>query len=106
MNGFDLLGLLVVAASAWLWFDSLKAREGAVAATKAACRAEQHLLLDDTVAIVRIGLRRDDDGRLRLSRVYGFEYTDTGDERNSGSTVMLGDRLLAITLGDGQQAPP
>ncbi len=105
MDALDFLALSFVAAGVWLWFDSLKARESAVAATRAACRAERLLLLDDTVAITRIGLRRDEEGRVRLLRVYGFEYSDTGDERSAGSTVMLDDRLLTITLGEGECRP-
>ena len=105
MEALDLFALIGAAAAVWLWFDSLKARESAIAATRAACRAEQLLLLDDTVAIVRIGLRRNEDGRLCLLRVYGFEYSDTGDERSGGSTVMLDDRLLTITLGGGERRP-
>ena len=65
--------------AAWLWFDSLKARETAVSAAREACRAEGLLLLDDTVAISAMKLARDDDGRIRLQRAYAFEYSDTGN---------------------------
>ena len=98
MDLLDLFGLLLLGGAGWLWFDSLKARETAVAAAKAACVAEHLLLLDDTVAIARIGLGRDDDGALRIRRVYGLEYTDTGNERTAGSIVMLGSRVLVINL--------
>ncbi|MDP1734844.1 MAG: DUF3301 domain-containing protein [Sulfuritalea sp.] len=98
MDLLDLLGLLLLAATAWLWLDSLKARETAVSATKAACNGEHLLLLDDTVAIQRIRLGRDDDGVLRIRRIYGFEYSDTGNDRRTGSIVMLGSRVLVINL--------
>ena len=98
MDFFDLLGLLLLAAAVWLWLDSLKAREMAVSATKAACSAESLLLLDDTVAIARISPARDDDGVFRVRRVYGFEYSDTGNDRTAGSIVMLGSRVLVINL--------
>ena len=98
MDLLDLLGLLLLAALGWLWLDSLKAREVAVAAAKAACQGESLLLLDDTVAIARIRLGRDDDGTLRVLRSYGFEYSDTGNDRNSGSMVMRGSRVLVINL--------
>jgi hypothetical protein len=98
MDFFDLLGLLLLAAAGWLWLDSLKARETAVSAARSACDAEQLLLLDDTVAIQRIGLGRDDDSVLRVRRVYGFEYSDTGNDRTAGSIVMLGSRVLVINL--------
>jgi hypothetical protein len=69
-----------------------------VAAAKAACRAEDLLLLDDTVAIARLRLARDGEGVLRIQRVYGFEYSDTGNDRHSGSVVMLGSRIVVINI--------
>lgn len=98
MDLLDFLGLLLLAALSWLWYDSLNVREAAVAATKGACRAEDLLLLDDTVAIQRISFGRDGDGVLRLRRVYRFEFSDTGNDRTSGSIVLLGRRVLVISL--------
>ncbi len=65
---------------------------------RAACRAEELLLLDDTVAIGRLRFARDGEGVLRIQRVYGFEYSDTGNDRHSGSVVMLGSRVLVINI--------
>ncbi|MCK9381918.1 MAG: DUF3301 domain-containing protein [Sulfuritalea sp.] len=98
MDFLDLLGLLLLAATAWLWLDSLKAREQAVAAAKAACNSEDLLLLDDTVAIQRLSLGRDGEGVLRIRRVYGFEYSGTGNDRSAGSIAMLGSHVLVINL--------
>ncbi len=98
MDLLELLGLLLLVAIAWLWLDSLKAREAAVAAAKAACVSEDLLLLDDTVAIARLRFARDGDGVMRIQRVYGFEYSDTGNDRHSGSVVMLGSRVLVINI--------
>lgn len=99
MELLELLVLALLGAAVWLWLDSLKAREIAIAAAKAACRAEQLLLLDDTVAISRISVGRDEDSTLRLRRLYGFEYSDTGDDRRSGSILMLGTHVRVIRLG-------
>jgi hypothetical protein len=98
MDLLDFLGLLLLAAIAWLWLDSLKARETAVVAAKSACKSEALLLLDDTVAISRISPARDGEGVLCLRRVYAFEYSDTGNDRSVGSIVMLGGRVLVINL--------
>lgn len=98
MDLLELLGLLLLVATAWLWFDSLSAREAAVAAARAACGSEDLLLLDDTVAIARLRFARDGDGVLRIQRIYGFEYSDTGNDRHSGSVVMLGSRVLVINI--------
>ena len=98
MDLLDLLGLLLLGAIAWLWLDSLKARETAVVAAKSACNSEHLLLLDDTVAIQKFGLARDGEGATHLRRVYGFEYSGTGNDRTAGSIVMLGSRVLVINL--------
>jgi len=98
MDLFDFLGLLFLGMIGWLWYDSLNVREVAVAAAKAACHSESLLLLDDTVAIQRISLGRDSDGVMRLRRVYGFEFSDTGNDRSLGSIVLLGSRVLVINL--------
>ena len=63
-----------------------------------AVAADDLLLLDATVAIARLGVSRNDDGAPRLRRVYGFEYSDTGNDRHPGSIVMLGSRVLVINL--------
>ena len=98
MDLLDLLALLLFACAGWLWYNSLDAREVAVAAARSACSSEGLLLLDDTVAIERLGLARDGNGSVRLRRVYGFEYSHTGDDRNAGSIALLGDDVRVISL--------
>ena len=88
---------LVFAAVA-LWVDSLRAREHAVAAGRAACARYGVQLLDETVAFARLRLARDAEGRLRLRRTYLFEFTETGDNRRQGAIVMLGARLEDLRL--------
>jgi len=94
----EIIGLVLLAAITWLIWDSLKAREAAVAASRAACVAEQLLFLDDTVMIQSIRPVRNDEGGLRLRRVYGFEYSESGDSRRKGSVVLVGDRVIVLNL--------
>jgi hypothetical protein len=95
----EILGIVLLAAIAWLWLDSLKVREAAVRAAKEICSAEGLLFLDDTVSISSIKPARDADGRLRLQRSYDFEFSDTGNNRLKGSVVMLGHRLMLLNVG-------
>lgn len=90
--------LLLAGAAVWFWLDSLKAREIAVAAARSACGEEGAQLLDDTVAARSLRPARDDAGRLRLRRVYGFEFSDTGDNRRQGSVAMLGHEIEWLQL--------
>ena len=95
----EIVGIVLAAAIAWLWLDSIRVREAAVAAARVACASEGLMLLDDTVAFTSLKPGRDDDGRLKLQRSYEFEYSDTGDNRRTGSVVMLGRRLILFNIG-------
>jgi hypothetical protein len=99
MFNLEVLSLIALAALIWLWLDSLKAREVAVQAARAACTAEALLLLDDTVAITNLALRRDDEGQVKLQRAYDFEFSDTGNNRLKGSVVLLGHRVMLLNVG-------
>ena len=98
MGGAELLLMLAVAAAVWFWFDSMRAHETAVAICKRACASEGVLLLDDTVALASLDLRRDGRGQRRLMRSYEFEFSDTGDNRLIGSVTLLGRELVTIYL--------
>lgn len=99
MPSVELVVVVVLAGLTWLWLDSLKVREAAVAAARAACESDGLLLLDDTVAIRAIKTGRNGQGHVRLQRTYEFEYSDTGDNRRKGSIVMLGQRVVLFNVG-------
>jgi len=99
MTFVELVVLLAVAAVGWLVWTSLQAREAANVAMRAACKAECLLFLDDTVGLQSMRPVRDDEGRMALRRVYGFEYSDDGDNRRKGSVALLGDRVIMVDVG-------
>lgn len=112
---WEALALILVFAGALFWVDSLRARERAVAAGRAACEHYGVQFLDDTVAFTRLRLARDADGRLRLRRSYVFEFSDTGNNRRGGSIVVLGAEIEDLRmepypvregLNGPQAAPP
>jgi len=88
----------VLAVVTWFWFDSLRAREAALAAGREACEAEGLQLLDDTVAAARMRLARDHHGRLAIRRTYRFEYTDTGNNRREAHVTLLGREVEVLSL--------
>lgn len=94
----EVLALAVLIMVGWFWFDSLRARESAVRAARLACQADGVQLLDDTVALDALGLRRGDDGKPMLRRIYRFEFSDTGNNRLDGSVTLLGDGVQALYL--------
>lgn len=93
MDLYEFLALALLAGGIWLWLDTLKAREIGARAAEQACLDEGLQFLDESVVGRSFGVARDADGRLKLRRVYAFEYSDTGDNRRSGSVTLLGHEV-------------
>jgi hypothetical protein len=95
---WEAAAILLIAAGALLWLDSLRARERAVQAGRSACERYRVQFLDDTVSFARMRLARDEEGMLKISRTYTFEFTETGNNRRQGAIVMLGHELRDVQL--------
>ncbi|HNQ05093.1 MAG TPA: DUF3301 domain-containing protein [Thiobacillaceae bacterium] len=87
------LGLL-----AMQWWDGLQKRELALQAAQRACVQAGVQLLDASVALRKLGLRRDEKQRMRLYREFAFEYSSSGEDRQPGRVYMLGARVLSASL--------
>lgn len=96
--GLEISVLALFLFGGWFWVDSMRAREVALEAGRRACAAEGVQFLDWTVAVVKIRIGRSGDGRIRLRRIYEFEFSDTGNNRLTGSITLLGTQLIALFL--------
>ena len=94
----EIAAILACALIGWIVWDTMKARETANNAMRDACTRYGYFFLDDTVSLVQVRPRRDRDGRLRLARVYTFQYSDTGHNRRDGSITLLAARVMALSL--------
>lgn len=95
--GWGALALIIVgAAVAWFWQDSLVARERANAAAMQACLDMGLQFLDGTAAFARMSLTRTAGGWLTLRRTYVFDYTANSIERRQGFVVLLAHRVESI----------
>jgi hypothetical protein len=97
----EIIALLLVLFAGWLVWDTLKAREAANRAMRAACERRGYFFLDDTVSLQSTRPARDADGRVQLMRVYTFQYSDTGHNRRDGSITLLGDVVTSLLLVGG-----
>lgn len=97
----EIVAILVAVAACWLVWDTLRAREQANTAMRAACERRGFLFLDDTVSLRSVRPVRDDDGRIRLQRRYEFQYSDTGHNRLDGSITLVAAGVTALDLGSG-----
>jgi len=102
----EISALVLFLLGGWLWADSMRAREAALDAGWRACDAEGVQFLDWTVAMEKMRIRRALDGRLRIQRVYQFEFSETGNNRLVGSITMLGTQLITLHLAAGDRAAP
>ena len=94
----EIIALIIVSSVAWLWWSSTRAREIAVAAAATACRRRDVQLLDQTVKLHQMKLQRDNTGTMRIARLFTFEFSVEGLERESGYVVTLGDQLVQVHL--------
>ena len=94
----EILAVLLVLLALWLVWDTLRAREYANTAMRDACERRGYLFLDDTVSLHAVRPIRSADGRVRLRRVYRFQYSDTGHNRRDGSITIVGQAVSALEL--------
>lgn len=95
---WEAFALAALAALAWWWYDSMRSRERAVATAGAACERDGLQFLDDTVECVKTRPARGEEGRFVLRRTYRFEFSDTGNNRRSGSVVVLGATVESLYM--------
>ena len=91
------LFLLLAAGAAWLWRGH-GVRERALVLVKQHCARFDVDLLDGNVALQRMAIVRDAKGHRRLARIYGFEFTVTGEQRLTGTVQMFGYHLGRIQM--------
>jgi Protein of unknown function (DUF3301) len=89
---------LLVLLAIYLWQSALRARERARQFAHTLCAQANLQLLDQTVSLQRLRMRRGDDGRLHLLRRYRFELSTNGSDRHHGSLDVMQDRLVAHSL--------
>ena len=94
----DLFWLTLIGFLCLAWWQGQKVKEIALRRARRECRDLDLQLLDDSVALRAIWLKRDDGGRIRVWRRYRFEFTSTGDERYTGEVVTLGVAVTGFHL--------
>ncbi len=98
MDKFELFALIFLAAIAWFWYATIRAREVGIGAARSACTRDGVQLLDDTVALRSMRPARNDRGHLTFRRVYEFEFSGSGFDRQRGAVVLLGTQLEMVDI--------
>jgi hypothetical protein len=97
-ESWEIWALVAIALLAWWWYDSMRARERALAVAGAACRRDGLQFLDETVECVKTRPARTEAGQFALRRTYRFEFSDDGHNRRAGSVVILGATVESLYL--------
>jgi hypothetical protein len=91
------LPLLILLALGATWYHVLRLRERVHAHARRLCERHGLQLLDDSVALHR--LRTDwRNGALRVTREYRFDTSRGGNDRQSASVTLRGDRIVGIRM--------
>lgn len=93
----NLLLLLALGAIVGLWLKLSVARERAVQEARQQCQKHGLQLLDETVGLRAVRLRRVNGLRM-IERCYGFEVSIDGHDREPGRLWMIGSALSSLSL--------
>lgn len=100
----DLTLLALIALGALYWWHDQGMRQRVLEACTRFCTEREVQLLDQSVSLRRLWIRRDEWGRFKFWRLYEFEFASPENDRYKGRAVTLGDRILDITLEPGPEA--
>lgn len=94
----DLLWVAIAGFALNYWWRSRHFRDYALKLAARRCEELELQLLDQSVVLRGMELKRDDEDRLVLRRRYQFEFTSTGQERYLGWVILRGWRLEEIDM--------
>jgi len=93
----DLLILFIVVGIVFFWWQQDKLHRRALALAKTACDRADVQLLDDSVGLRRLRLRRL-NGHFIIERHFGFEFSPSGAARYLGLIIFHGTAVHSVDL--------
>lgn len=98
----EIFFVLILCVVVWYWWDTQKSNEIALFVCRQKCEKAAVQLLDATVTRQRSWLRRDNNGRVQICRLYSFEYSDGQvvdyGRREQGYIVLIGKQVVETGL--------
>jgi hypothetical protein len=93
-----LLWLCFLAVVILYWRSALRVKERAFLAARKRCQDMEVQLLDESIYLRRLWLKRNERGQLAVWRAFYFEFTVTGADRYFGRVLMLGNSIQEVQL--------
>jgi len=94
----DLFTFILLGLAVFYWWDSSQAKETARMAARSACAGAEVSFLDDTVALAKLWLVRNERGTVVFYRKYRFEFTSDIDFRYSGEVILFGRSVEQVSM--------
>lgn len=98
LNTQWLFWLIILTAVILYWRTALRVKERAFLAARQRCQDMDVQLLDESIYLRRLWLKRNEHGRLAFWRAFYFEFTVSGSDRYFGRVLMLGNRIQEVQL--------
>lgn len=92
------IALIVLFLLALYWYGAMQARERSMTVTKRACEETNMVLLDETVYLTHLALKRNDDRQLQIRRIYTFRAMDRHTHIYHGTLILLGKKVESLLL--------
>lgn len=92
--------LILVVLLIYIWYETFRLREHVLIRCQQLCRESNLQLLDQTIALAALSIKKLPGGRFHLYRCYGFEYSINGTERLRGYVDLMGKTIRSIRLED------
>ncbi|MBB6184037.1 DUF3301 domain-containing protein [Oleiagrimonas soli] len=92
---YEWLFLLALMAVIGLWLSAMRSRELALRAARSICKAQSVQLLDESVGLSGLRLRRG-EGLPQWMLRYAFEVSLNGQDRHAGHLWMVSGRVVDL----------
>lgn len=79
------------------WWQSQGVKQRALKACRRYCETSNLQMLDDSLVLKHLKLRRNKSGALSFCRTYEFEFSSTGGERYHGEIKVHGNEVPHIS---------
>lgn len=94
----NLFLLAVIGGVLVFWWKTQGVKQLAFRAAQRHCDELGLQLLDQSVMLRGLGIKRHGWGRLRVRRKFGFEFSSTGEERYRGEVWMLDGAVERVAV--------
>ena len=94
--------LILLVLLIYIWYETLRLREYVLIKCQQVCRESHLQLLDHTIALTALSIKKHPGDGFSLHRCYGFEYSINGTERLRGYVDLAGRKILAVRLEDAK----